>query len=95
MARDWSGRDAALRFFQKMKHLDDSGAYAEAINALRRSQDHTAIENRLKDATRLLQEVHLCDHPGNGLCDRCKKSVSDWLATAHGVKQRATAGEEA
>jgi hypothetical protein len=86
MARNWSGRDAALKFFQKAKHLDDSGAYAEAINALRRSQDHTAIEKRLKDATRLLHEVHLCDYDGAGLCDRCKQSVSEFLATAHGVK---------
>jgi hypothetical protein len=89
MARDWSGRDAALKFFQKTKYLDDSGHYAEAINALRRSQDHTAIERKLKDATRLLQEVHMCAHAGTGLCDRCKASVSEFLATAHGVKQTA------
>lgn len=89
MARDWSTRDAALKFFQKHKHLDEDGFYAEAVNALRRSQDHTAIERKLKDATRLLQEAHLCDHKGDGLCSRCKESISNFLATAHGVKAAA------
>ena len=87
MARDWSARDAALKYFQKAKRLDDSGAYAEAINALRRSQDHTAIEKRLQSATRLLREVHMCNHDGRGLCDRCRNSISEFLSTAHGVKR--------
>ena len=57
MARDWTGRDAALTFFQRHKHLDDTGSYEEAIRALRRSQDHTAIHNKLQGAVRIIRMI--------------------------------------
>jgi hypothetical protein len=60
MARDWSQRDDALKYFERVKrggHVDYDYA-EEAVNALRRSQDHTAIQNKLNAAMRVLRE---CD----------------------------------
>lgn len=62
MPRDWSGRDAALKYFEKHKHLDDDGHYAEAINALRRSQDHTAIQTKLQRTINALRVYTNCRH---------------------------------
>lgn len=63
MATDWSGRTAALQYFEealrraKRFNDDDKDLFQEAVNALRRSQDHTAIQTKLNDATKLLREL--------------------------------------
>lgn len=50
MSRDWSTRTAAIAYFEKLvKELkrsndEDKEIFEEALNALRRSQDHTAIQ---------------------------------------------------
>lgn len=53
MATDWSTRDAAIPYFERLvKHLkqvgdDDAEVYEAGLHALRRSQDHTAIQTKL------------------------------------------------
>lgn len=81
MARDWSGREAALKYFQKHRHLDDSGAFDEAINALRRSQDHTAIQNKLNAAMAALKNLVFMVRTSGGtaghdesLCRACEQA---------------------
>lgn len=64
MATDWSTREGALRYFEEALRRatrfndDDKGLYEQAVNALRRSQDHTAIQTRLNGAMKTLRE---CD----------------------------------
>lgn len=63
MARDWSGRARALEYFEKELKLakrfnsDEKELYEEAVNALRRSQDHTAIQTKLTSAIRCIRSV--------------------------------------
>lgn len=53
MSTDWSTRTAAIPYFEKLvRHLkqasdDDADKYEAALQALRRSQDHTAIQTKL------------------------------------------------
>lgn len=60
MATDWSARDEALECFEKLLKLakrnndDDKEMLQQAVNALRRSRDHTAIQNKLKALTEAL-----------------------------------------
>lgn len=64
MATDWSGRTAAIEHFEKLVKIlkrtndEDKEVYEEALNALRRSQDHTAIQTRLNGTMKTLRE---CD----------------------------------
>lgn len=64
MATDWSGRTAAIAYFEplvkqlKRTNDDDKEVYDEALRALRRSQDHTAIQTKLTTAMRALREVY-------------------------------------
>jgi hypothetical protein len=64
MATDWSGRTAALTYFEKALKAakrcndEDRDHMQEAVNALRRSQDHTAIQTRLNTAMQALREVY-------------------------------------
>lgn len=63
MATDWSDRAAAILYFEKaVKTLkrtndEDKELYEAALHALRRSQDHTAIQTKLNNATKLLREL--------------------------------------
>jgi hypothetical protein len=64
MATDWSARTAALEYFEKalknVKRGDDDEMkelLEQAVNALRRSQDHTAIQNKLNAAMDLLRDL--------------------------------------
>lgn len=63
MATDWSGRTAALKYYEhelavaKRSNFADKDFIEQAVNALRRSQDHTAIQTKLNDATKLLREI--------------------------------------
>ena len=63
MARDWSGRARALTYFEDLwklaKRVNDADKehYEEAVNALRRSQDHTAIQNKLTSAVRCIRSI--------------------------------------
>lgn len=63
MATDWSDRTAAISYFEKevkrLKRLNDEDKeiYEAALNALRRSQDHTAIQTKLNDATRIIRVI--------------------------------------
>ncbi len=59
MATDWSMRTLALRYFEKVPrggHIDKEYA-EEAVNALRRSQDHTAIQDKLNAAVKLIRKI--------------------------------------
>lgn len=64
MATDWTSRTAALAYFEKATKTlkcvndDDKEMYEQALNALRRSQDHTAIQTRLGGVMKTLRE---CD----------------------------------
>lgn len=84
MATDWSGRTAAIEYFEKLvktlKRTNDKELHVEALNALRRSQDHTAIQNKLKEATNLLRNAALCDHSGSGLCQQCRDSIQKFVS---------------
>jgi len=68
MATDWSMRTAAIEHFEKLvKQLkrvndDDKELYEQALNALRRSQDHTAIQTKLTQTMRALREYKNCRH---------------------------------
>jgi hypothetical protein len=81
MATDWSARTEALTFFETelkaaKRHNNHNKEHVEqAVNALRRSQDHTAIQNKLKEARNLLIEASLCDHSGSGLCQGCRDLI--------------------
>jgi hypothetical protein len=94
MAPDWSGRDAALKYYEhelkiaKRHNSEDKELVEEAVNALRRSQDHTAIQNRLKEATNLLRNAALCDHPGSGLCQQCRDSIQKFVSPPEGKSER-------
>jgi len=59
MATDWTPRDNAIKYFEGMltawRGYDEAVHYEQALNALRRSQDHTAIQNKLNEAMRLLK----------------------------------------
>lgn len=79
MATDWSARTAAIEHFEKIvKQLkrandDDKELYEAALHALRRSQDHTAIQNKLQSFRRerdelvtLLRELIDIDGPQPG-----------------------------
>lgn len=63
MSRDWSARVAAIAYFEKLvKELkrcndDDKEIFDEALHALRRSQDHTAIQARLTSAVRCIRSI--------------------------------------
>lgn len=58
MSTDWSARTAAIEHFEKLvKQLkrvndDDKEIYEAALHALRRSQDHTAIQTKLTETVR-------------------------------------------
>lgn len=64
MATDWSAREAALAYFEKQLKIakrfndGDTVIMEAARDALRRSQDHTAIQTRLHGAMKTLRE---CD----------------------------------
>ena len=81
MARDWSGRAAALAYFEKQlkwaKQCNDDNKelIQEAVNALRRSQDHTAIQRKLNEATSVLRNVRLCAD----LCGACQLSIDRFM----------------
>lgn len=69
MATDWSGRDAAITYFEKVvrdlkwSNDEDKELYIEALNALRRSQDHTAIQTKLRATINVLRDlVESCEH---------------------------------
>lgn len=68
MSTDWSARTAAIEHFEKLvKQLkrtndDDKEIYEAALHALRRSQDHTAIQTKLNQTTRALREYKNCRH---------------------------------
>jgi hypothetical protein len=63
MATDWSGRTAALAYFEKALKAakrfndEDRDHMQEAVNALRRSQDHPAIHKKLNAAMAALREA--------------------------------------
>src|SRR5882672_11130872 len=63
MATDWSGRAAALKYYErelqfaKRVNAENKELVEEAVNALRRSQDHTAIQTKLNDATKALRDI--------------------------------------
>lgn len=63
MPTDWSARTAAIEYFEKLvKQLkrvndDDKEIYEAALHALRRSQDHTAIQTKLNQTLKLLREM--------------------------------------
>ena len=63
MATDWTVRTKALSYFEeqlrycKRANDDDKELYEAAVNALRRSQDHTAIQNRLNAAMAVIREI--------------------------------------
>lgn len=63
MPTDWSARTAAIPYFEKLvKRLklvndDDKELYEAALHALRRSQDHTAIQTKLNAATQELRNI--------------------------------------
>ena len=63
MATDWANRTKALAYFEKASKMlrsandDDKEMYIEAVNALRRSQDHTAIQNKLNAAMRVIRKI--------------------------------------
>lgn len=58
MPTDWSARTAAIEYFEKLvKQLkrtndDDKEIHEAALHALRRSQDHTAIQTKLTETVR-------------------------------------------
>lgn len=85
MATDWSARTKAIAYFEtvtkqlKRENDQDKALYEQALNALRRSQDHTAIQNRLKTATNLLRNVALCANEGSGLCQQCRDSIAQFV----------------
>lgn len=62
MPTDWSARTAAIEYFTKLVRQlkwdndDDKEMYEQALNALRRSQDHTAIQTKLTATMRELNE---------------------------------------
>lgn len=68
MATDWSARTAAIEHFEKLvKQLkrvndDDKEIYEAALFALRRSQDHTAIQAKLTQTMRALRQYKNCRH---------------------------------
>lgn len=85
MATDWSARDGALPYFENMlkyaKRLnDDDKEFIEAaVHALRRSQDHTAIQNKLNAAMTLIRKIAKnpdCEHA------TCGHDCRDFLAEA-------------
>jgi len=61
MATDWTARDNAIKYFECMLSLakrhrhDEAAHYEQALNALRRSADHTAIQTKLNEAMRQLK----------------------------------------
>ena len=61
--RDWSTRTAALKYFEdwlkvsKQRNDGDKEIIEQAVNALRRSQDHTAIQDKLKSAIRCIRSI--------------------------------------
>lgn len=63
MATDWSGRAAALKYFEeelqfaKRVNSENKELLQEAVNALRRSQDHTAIQTKLNDAMKAMRDI--------------------------------------
>lgn len=79
MATDWSARDDALKYFQNVPrggHIDKE--YAEqAVNALRRSQDHTAIQNKLNAAMELIRNI--ASNPACALAS-CGLDCKEFLA---------------
>ena len=78
MATDWSARTASIHYFEKLvKQLkrtndDDKELYEAALHALRRSQDHTAIQNRLQAIKGALERSPcprpIADDDGTVLC---------------------------
>lgn len=83
MATDWTNRTRAIAYFEKLvKQLkrvndDDKEMYVEALNALRRSQDHTAIQNRLNAAMKIIRTI--ADNPdcaGASCGVACKEFVT-------------------
>jgi predicted ATPase len=84
MATDWSARTAAIEYFEQavrdLKRVNDDSKelYVQALNALRRSQDHTAIQNKLNEAMkviRLIAEMPASTH------DIDKQLCQEFLAT--------------
>lgn len=58
MSTDWAARTAAIEHFEKLVKLlkrtndDEKEIYEAALHALRRSQDHTAIQTKLTETVR-------------------------------------------
>lgn len=63
MATDWSARTEALEYFENLLRIlkrandDDKEHYQQAVNALRRSQDHTAIQTKLNSVMLALRDL--------------------------------------
>jgi hypothetical protein len=68
MATDWSARTAAIVHFEKLvkqlKRANDEEAeiYEAALHALRRSQDHSAIQTKLQNTLKALRHYKHCRH---------------------------------
>ena len=83
MPTDWSAREAALAYFEKASKVlrsvndDDKEHYIEAVNALRRSQDHTAIQNKLNAAVKLIRRIASNPDCASATCGLdCKEFLS-------------------
>jgi hypothetical protein len=83
MATDWSARTAALKYFEtwlktsKRVNDDDKEMIEQAVHALRRSQDHTAIQNKLNDAMKLIRKIASNPDCGSATCGLdCKEFLA-------------------
>lgn len=83
VATDWSARTAALEYFEKQLKLakrandEDRELLEQAVNALRRSQDHTAIQNRLNEATKIIRKIAANPDCASASCGRaCKEFLT-------------------
>jgi hypothetical protein len=68
MSTDWSTRTAAIEYFEKLVKQfkktrdEDTEIYEAALSALRRSQDHTAIQSKLQRTLKALGVYKDCRH---------------------------------
>lgn len=68
MATDWTARDEAIGYFEglvkqlKRRNHEDKELYEAALHALRRSQDHTAIQTKLQNTLKALRYYKHCRH---------------------------------
>ena len=83
MSTDWTDRDRAIdayeRIVKEAKSFDDADLwlYTEALAALRRSADHTAIQTLLQTAISLLRDV-----VDEGECGKTPEQFGAALASA-------------